>query len=198
MRLTGIMVVLLTTGMMALGCGSPRMTDTARTGIERLVVSTAAERAVEPMNFKALAGKTVFVDVSQLEGTEKAYALNEIREHLGRAGALMAADKAKADAVAEVRAGALETDSSVFLFGIPAIPIPVPGAGTLTTPELALFKKAKQTGTAKIAINVLDAEGKQLLTTGRKHGASFFTRWTLLILVNFETTDIPEAKVTWY
>ena len=180
------------------GCGLPAMTNTARTGVERLVVTSAADKAIEPMNLKALSGKKVFLDTTQFEGTEKAYAIAEIRDRLGRAGALLAADKAKADAIVEARAGAMETDSSTSLFGIPAIPIPIPGVGTLATPEIALFKKVKQVGTAKIALNVLAPDGKQLMTTGHKHGTSYFTRWTILIWITFEGSDIPEAKATWY
>lgn len=198
MRHAGTMIVVLTVAGMVCGCGSPEMTNTGRTGIERLVVSSAADKAVDLMDLKALAGKKVFLDTTQFEGTEKAYAIAEIRDHLGAAGALLVSDRDKADAIVEARAGALETDNSTSLIGIPAIPIPIPGAATLTTPEIALFKKVKQVGTAKIALNVLAPDGKQLMTTGHKHGSSYFTRWTILFWFNFDHSDIPEAKATKY
>lgn len=194
-----VRVVIAFLAAMAAGCsGLPEMTNTARTGIERLVVTSAVDRAVETMDLKALSGKEVFLDATQFEGTDKAYAIAEIRDQLGRAGARLVATSAKAHAIAEARAGALETDCSTAMFGIPAVPIPVPGVGTLTTPEFALFKKVKQIGTAKIALNVLTRDGRQLMTTGHSHGSSFFTRWTLLIWITFDHSDIPEAKATSY
>ena len=181
------------------GCGTPNTTGTARTAIERLVLSTAADRVVKELEInKVLAGKKVFLDTSRFEGTDKAYAIQAISEKLASGGAYMIEDKSKAEIIVKARAGALETDHSTFLFGIPAIPIPVAGSGTLTTPEIALFKKAKQTGTAKIALAAYSRDGRLLAATGPKHGQSYFTRWTLLIWINFDCSDVPVADDTLY
>lgn len=181
------------------GCGTPTATNTARTAIERLVLSTAADRVVNELGInKVLAEKTVFLDASQFEGTDKAYAIQAIREKLASGGAYIIEDKSKAEIIVLARAGALETDHSRFFFGIPAIPIPIPGSVTLTTPELALIKKVKQTGTAKIALAAYSRSGRLLAATGPKHGQSYFTRWTLLFWINFDYCDVPVADDTLY
>ena len=189
----------LLTAWAACGCGAPRQSDTARTAVERLLLSTAADRAAKALNVEVLDGKKVFLDVSHFEANDKAYAIGAIRDQLGGQGVLLVNDAKEAEVVAEVRAGALDTDSSTSFIGLPSIPIVVPGAGTITTPELALFKKSRQYGTAKIALNALDSKsGRQIYSTAPQRGQSFFTRWTFLLFITFHTTDIQEVKWTSY
>ena len=95
------------------GCmGSPRVTDPARTAIEQLLLSTAAERALIGVDLKALEGKKVFLDASGFEGTDKAYAIGQIKLLLGKQGALFVEDRKQAEAVAEITSGALSIDRS--------------------------------------------------------------------------------------
>ena len=194
-----IVIVIALGGLLVPGCANPRQTDTPRTGVERLLISTAADRSIEAMDVGPLAGSKVFLDDSRFDGTDKAYAVDAIRDKLGKGGVALVDDKGKAEIVVEIRAGALDIDSSNSFLGLPAIPIIIPGAGTMSTPEVALYKKAKQLGTAKLALHARSLDsGEQVHRTDAKHGLATFTRWTILIWFTFNTTDIPESKKTWY
>src|SRR5687768_15185765 len=50
----------------ALGCGSTRTSNTARTATEQLLISDAIDRTVQQINFKVLEGQTVFFDERHL------------------------------------------------------------------------------------------------------------------------------------
>ena len=47
MKRAVVMIMVLAVAGLVSGCGTPNMTNTKRTGIERLVISSAAERAIE-------------------------------------------------------------------------------------------------------------------------------------------------------
>ena len=181
------------------GCATPRQTDTSRTAIERLLLSTAADRAAEALDVAALAGKKAFLDVSQLEANDKGYAVGCVRDSLGRQGVRLVSDRKEAEVIIEARAGAMDTDTAAFFIGVPSIPLVIPGAGSVHTPELSVIKRAKQYATAKIALNTVSPKtGEQLHSTGPQRGQAYFTRWTFFLLVMFHTSDVPETKGTWY
>ena len=182
------------------GCmGTPRVTDPARTAIEQLLLSTAAERALIGVDLKVLEGKKVFLDASGFEGTDKAYAIGQIKILLGKQGALFVEDKKQAEVVVEVTSGALSVDRSDSLFGIPPIPVPVPNVGTFETPEVAMFKTIKQTGVAKFAMNVYEpATGKQVLAIGPTSGTTYHNFHRMFFLFKFYRTDLPEKKKDWW
>lgn len=176
------------------GCVDTRTTDTARSAVEQLLLSTAADRAVADADLSSLKGTTAYVDTTHFEATDKGYVIVALRDSLGATGALLAPDQKAAEAVVEVGSGALALDRSDFLFGIPSIPIPIPGIGMFKTPEISLFKTISQKGVAKLRLFAREQKsGKQLLSTGPKAGRSYYTRWQIL-LVSFKTTDVPEKK----
>jgi hypothetical protein len=81
-----------------------------------------------------------------------------------------------------------------MLVGVPSIPVPIPFAGTVQTPELALFKHDKQRGISKIALTVYGAKSGTLAgSTGPVYGDSEDTHWTVLLILAWDTQDIlPE------
>jgi len=187
---------LLVAMALACGCMSARTTDTARTAVEQLLLSTAADRAVKELDVDVLDGRKVFLDVSNVEAYDKGYVIDAIRDRLGRQGALFVDDAAKADVVVEARVGALAIDRSDTLFGMPALEIPVPFAGQVKSPEMALIKKISQEATAKIALHGRSREtGKQALSTTPQAGTAYYNRWWILFIA-FKTTDIPEKQTT--
>ena len=139
------------------GCGTSRWTDTSRTATEQLLISDAIDRAVSRVDFRALAGKTVFLDDTPIRGmTDSAYLSSTIRQHLLASGAILKENKAEAEYVLEVRAGAIGTDRHDVTYGIPAIniptliPPPVPGVPN-QLPEVPIAKKTHQRAVVKIA-----------------------------------------------
>ena len=69
------------------------------------------------------------------------------------------------------RSSGVGIDKSETMLGIPAIPIPVPGVGTFSTPELPVFKRDLQHGRAGISITGFErATGKHVLSIGPVYG----------------------------
>jgi hypothetical protein len=180
--------------ILAAGCSTIRTSDPARTATEQLLVATAADRAAQQMDLAALAGKKVFLDTTHLEGSDKGYALGAVARRLARQGARLVAERKQAEVAVTVHAGALSVDRSEFLIGLPEMAVPVPLAGPLQTPELALLKRDGHTGIARLALNGTDAaSGERALSPEPASGQARFTLWKIL-LIPFRRSDIPEKK----
>ena len=184
------------------GCTSERLTEPAETATEQLLVSTAVDHAVARLRPPIAAGAKVFVDTQYFDmGAADAilpkYTLGAVRDLILHKGGRLVADRKSADLVVELRNGAQSIDHDSHLIGIPAIPIPIPLAGTLTTPELALYKHDKQIGVSKIALTVFSAKTGALVgSTGATYGASSDTEWTAMLFYTWETGDVTPKKIT--
>lgn len=178
--------------LVAGGCAKPHITDPARSATEQLLISTAADLAVEQLDLKSIAGRPTFVDATNVEGTDKAYLVGALSEAVNEQGAPLAAEQAKAEVVVAARTGALSVDRSETLFGLPDLLIPLPFGGTVKTPELALFKKVARRGFAKVGVHAFEqASGKHLLSIGPVTGRSHYHLWTI-IGITWDVTNIPE------
>ncbi len=174
------------------GCMTSRTTDTERTAVEQLLLSTAADRAIKQMPMTALKGKKVFFDPSNLECYDKPYVVGTIRDMLGAKGALLVNEAEQAEVLVEARSGALAIDRSDSLIGMPSVGVPIPFAGTVQLPEIALFKKITQIAEAKLALHALKTDtGEHILSTGPKSGSAYYNRWWILFIIAFRTTDVP-------
>jgi hypothetical protein len=142
--------------MLSAGCGTTKWSDTSRTATEQLLISDAMDRAVAKLDFRAVAGKRVYLDSAPLSGvTDSAYLVSLLRQHMLAQGCLVMADREQADYVVEVRAGAVGTDRREVLFGVPATNVtgvvPVQGVPA-SIPEMTLAKKTEQRAVTKIAV----------------------------------------------
>jgi len=138
------------------GCGTTKWSDTPRTATEQLLISDAIDRAVSRIDFRALAGKEVYLDATPVQrATDSAYLVSTLRQHMLASGCILRDKREDADYVVEVRAGAVGTDRSELFFGVPAtkIPsvVPVPGVPN-SIPELKIITRNEQRGVAKIAL----------------------------------------------
>ncbi len=152
-RLFGMSLIAL---LLVGGCGTTRWTDTSRTATEQLLISDAMDRAVSQLDFKALAGRRVYLDTTHIKGvTDSAYLISTLRQHMLATGCILRDPKEEADYVAEVRVGAIGTDRNEMMFGIPSVSVPVPVAVTgvpASIPEMQLAKNTKQRAVVKMAI----------------------------------------------
>ncbi len=139
-----------------LGCGTTKWTDTKRAATEQVLLSDAMDRAVSELDFRALAGKTVYLDPTYVKNaTDWEYLISTMRQHMLASGCILRDKKEEADYVVEVRAGAIGTDRHDLLYGVPATEIPsfVPAVGTpRAIPEIPLVKKTEQRGVARVAV----------------------------------------------
>ena len=137
------------------GCGTTKWSDTPRTATEQLLISTAVDRAINSIDFKPLAGKTVYFDATYLAGiVDTNYIISSLRQRMLAQGCVLKVNKDEADYVVEARAGAVGTNQHNVLIGIPAISVPtaglMPGVPS-AIPEIPFAKTTDQKGIAKIA-----------------------------------------------
>ena len=181
--------------LLSTGCVQTRITEPERSGVEQLLISAAADRAIEKMDVAFLSGRKVFVDRQFFEAYDEEYALGAIRDHIARHGAFLVDDMDVADVIVEARSGALSTDGSSSVIGIPSVNAPVPLAGNLSTPELALLKTQKQFSTAKFALLAFERESRRHVhSTGPVNGYAKHHYYTILGLIKYTSSSIPEKR----
>ena len=146
------------------GCASTSSSNTSRTGMEQLLISDAIDRSLEKVDFTPMTGRSVFIETAHLDCVDKGYVVSSVRHRALAAGARLADGKDKADAIVEVRSGGVGTDRVESYIGTPAIS--VPGLTAIEIPEVKLWNKRKQTGTAKIGIVAYDAKSGAPLGAG--------------------------------
>jgi hypothetical protein len=179
-------------------CTTVTTSKPARTATEELLISRAADEAADNLKFDVPAGTKLFLDTTYFEGTDSKYAIGTIRDRLMRRGIHLVDKKDDAQVVLEIRAGALSIDEQSFLVGIPGFPIPIPLAGTLDFPEIALYKKAVRAGVAKFAATGYDPKtGALIATTDPEFGFSQKTKKVIMIFFGSDTNDTvpPGAPV---
>jgi hypothetical protein len=182
------------------GCASQRDTQPTRTANEELLISTATDHAAEQLKLQIPPGTKVFVDASNFGGTDSRevfdgrYAIGTLRDRLLKNGVKLVADRGGAEMVVEARSGSLSINQHALLVGLPAVPIPIPLAGTVTTPEIALFKRSEEQGIAKFATTAYDAKDGTLKdSSGAAYGFSHQTEWVVLLFISWTRSDlIPE------
>ena len=139
------------------GCGTTKWSDTSRTATEQLLLTHAMDKAVEKIDFQALAAKKVTIDSKAIDGaTDNKYLVSVIRQHLLASGASVC-DMDDADYVLELRAGAVGTDRNDLFYGIPSFSLPTglfgdSTAGTTAIPEVAFIKITDQKAVVKVAM----------------------------------------------
>lgn len=165
------------------GCTTVRETQPTQTAREQLIMSSAADYASAQIHPNVPRGNAIFVDPAHFTDDSEyrtGYAITRIQSQLLSEGYKLVGAADQADTVAEISTGALSIDQSDTLVGIPSIPIPIPLTGTVTTPELAAFKKARRTGVAKFNIAFYNAKTGDLQdVVGPVYGFSHDNKSTL-------------------
>ena len=146
------------------GCASTSSSNTSRTGMEQLLISDAIDRSLEKVDFTPMTGRAVYIETAHLDCVDKGYLISSVRHRALAAGARLADKKDSADAIVEVRSGGVGTDRVESYIGTPAVS--VPGLTAIEIPEVKLWTKKKQTGTAKIGIVAYDAKSGAPLGDG--------------------------------
>ncbi len=150
LRLRSALAVLALLGLSA--CASATETNPARTATEQLLISRAADRAVEGLTLPIPAGSRVFVDELYFRVENAPYAISAIRGALSEAGYAVVPTKAEADAVLEVRAGALSLEQMRRVVGLPDMRVPVNETlNVVSIPELSIYSRRDRIGVAEFS-----------------------------------------------
>jgi len=192
-----VLALLPLIALAASGCTSARETPPPRTATQELLISRAADHAARQLELGLPKGTKVFLDTSYVDGGDAKYAVAAVRDQLLRQGIRLAANKAGAQIVLDLRIGALSVDQDTDLVGTKSFDIPVPlSTGSLTFPEIAFWKKYQRIGIAKFAITGYDPRGGGLAATaGPVIGYSQKTHYVLLLFFSRDEDDlIPDDQ----
>lgn len=177
------------------GCATPGVTNTPRSGIEKLVISTAADRSIVQLDEVPWKSNRVYVDFTYLVCTDAEYVKGCVRQRLGINNVMLVDSKKDSDLIVEVFSGAMDTDSNSFLLGVPPVAVPVPFAGTVQTPEIAFYKRDAQSATSKLGLSVIDSKnGKLLHYQHNLIGFAFYNRYSIIGIFSWNATDIPKQN----
>ena len=164
-----------------------------RTATEQLLISTAADRAAEKLAEQVPPNIKAYLQTAEVATPDASYAEFVIKDRLLRRGVLLVDDRDMADAVIDVRIGALSTDESNIFLGTPELPLPVVPGYTTTTPflpALNLFKRAKTEATAKFAATGYDPKtGKLIVVADPQYGYSQKVDWAVLFIFAWTNQD---------
>ena len=166
----------------AAGCGTTRQSDTPRTAIEQLLISTAVDQVLRMVDFSPLAGKAVFVDDRYLDAVDRKYIVASVRYHLLLAGAKLRDSKKDADVVLELRSGGVGTDREDLLIGLNNVPLPSSQKIVLpiTVPDAPLITRSAQRATVKIGMVAYDAKtGELFADAGLQVSTSDYQQWII-------------------
>jgi len=165
---TAIELSLLT--CLLIGCGTTK----SQRATEQVLMSDAVDRSVAALDFRPLSGQHVFLDTTYAKNLKSEtfvnadYIISSVRQQMLAAGCRLEETQETADFVAELRIGALGTDSHELVYGIPAnnalssAASLVPSAPAIPTiPEISVARKSDETAAAKIAVFAYDKKTRR-------------------------------------
>jgi hypothetical protein len=139
-------------GLLATACASTSETYPSRTATEQLLVARAADEAVEGLTVPVPKTSRIFVDDAYFRAENAAYAVSAIRGALSEAGHALASNRADADVIFEIRAGALSIEQMRRVFGIPEVRVPINDSfNVVSVPELSIYSRRDRVGVAEFS-----------------------------------------------
>ena len=185
-------------GLMSTGCHTSKLTEPPRTVAEMVMLSHAADQAIAQLDLDPVQGKKVFLDASYFESVDGKYVIGALREAIAIHGGILVDQLDASQWVMELRNRGLGMDTRSALFGLPAMEIPVPFAGRVASPELALYKANLADSIASFAVVVYDRqEGLMLATASEGEGMSMFNQYQLLGFIKWRSTDVGALRSTY-
>ena len=184
--------------LMSTGCHTSKLTEPPRTVAEMVMLSHAADQAIAQLDLDPVQGKKVFLDASYFESVDGKYVIGALREAIAIHGGILVDQLDASQWVMELRNRGLGMDTRSALFGLPAMEIPVPFAGRVASPELALYKANLADSIASFAVVVYDRqEGLMLATATEGEGISKFNQYQLLGFIKWRSTDVGALRSTY-
>ncbi len=155
------------------GCGTTK----SRTATEQLLTSNAVDQAVAQIDFRPLAGRSVYFDTTYVQPVKglgfvnAEYIISSLRQQMMAAGCRLHERQDQAEFIVEARVGALGNDSHEVTYGIPANNALSTAAQAITPaapplpviPELSVAKRDDQRAAAKIAVFAYHRESRRAL-----------------------------------
>ncbi len=149
------------------GCTSVKVTGTARTGTEQLLLTGTWDDALCRVNFQPLAGTKVFVDTQFVANADKEWIISSIRRTMAEQGVLLENTKDKAQVILEPAFGAWGTDQRDTTTGLPGLGLGASLTGPAITSgsgsSLNFSQTNRQDAVVKAALYAYDAKTGRLV-----------------------------------
>ena len=172
------------------GCATTKESDTARTGIEQLLVSSAVDQALDKIDLTPIRGAKVFLEEKYLDCVDKNYVIVSLEQRLLLNGSTLAAKAEDADVIMHVGSGSVGTDRQEKYLGLSEIPLPPPSP--IMIPQVTIFSRQRANGTAKLRIVAFDAKTRRpVLQGGMALARSDFKSWKVLGAGPVESGSVP-------
>jgi hypothetical protein len=141
-----------------------KQSDTARTGVEQLLISSAADRALDKIDYRPITNAKVYVEAKYLDCVDKNYILLALRQRLMRQACILVDKPEDAQVIVEIASGSVGTDRNDLFLGSPEIPLPPPSP--IAIPRMPLVERSRAMGTAKLVVVAYDAQSKLPVING--------------------------------
>ncbi len=191
--LTSIILTVMT--LTSVGCTTTRTSDTARTGMEQLLISNAVDQTLAKTALPPVDGRKVFIEEKYLDGAvDKGYIIAKMRQKLLTNGAMLVDKKEDSDVTIELCAGGVGTDNVSSFIGMPGLSVP---GLPVELPEIRMYEKASQFGTAKIGVLAYATGNGQLIyDSGTPLARADDSRWSVLGIGPFQQGTVRDEVMT--
>ena len=175
------------------GCTTTRTTDTSRTGLEQLLISNAVDQTLDKVALPSVTGKKVFLNDKYFDGVDKGYVLGSIRHRLLRSGAMLVDKKEDSEMTIELCSGGIGTDNVESYIGVPGLTVP---GLPVELPEVRLYEKKSQFGTAKLKLVAYDSKtGGMVHDAGAVLARADDSRWSVAGVGPFQTGSVRQEVI---
>lgn len=193
-RMTMCLLVLGLT-QAAAGCATMKQSDTARTGIEQLLISSAADGALDKIDLRPISNAKVFLETKYLDCVDKNYIILSMRQRMMRYGCTIVDKAEDAQVIVEVASGGVGTDRNELFVGTAEIPLPPPSP--VAIPRLALLERQRAIGTAKLSVLAYDVQTKSpVINSGYSLARSDHKTWNVMGLGGMNSGSVHEELAT--
>ena len=185
-------------------CAVTRVTTTKRTAVEEALITKSITTSIRSLEIENGNDRSIYIDTNSIEECDAAicgldrytrYLVYSLKETLLQKGFHVSDNKETADLVAHIKLDYAAIDDGETLVGLPSIPIPIPGVGTVGTPEIALFSKTTQYGRVRFSLHAVENKEKTdklVFSNQSKAAETYYSRWTVLLIFGFKTTDLAK------
>lgn len=172
------------------GCATTKESDTARTGVEQLLVSSAVDQALDKIDLTPVKGAKVHLEEKYLDCVDKNYVIVSLEQRLLMNGSTLVDKAEDSDVIMHITSGGVGTDRQEKFVGISEIPLPPPSP--IMIPQVSIFSRQRANGTAKLRIVAFDTKSRQpVLQSGIALARSDFKSWKFLGAGPVETGSVP-------
>ena len=163
--------------------------------MEQLLISNAVDQTLEKTSLPPVDGRKVFIEEKYLDGAvDKGYVIAKTRQKLLNNGAMLVDKKEDSEITIELCSGGVGTDNVSSFVGMPGLSVP---GLPIELPEVRLYEKASQFGTAKIGVVAYATGNGQLIyDAGTPLARADDSRWSVLGIGPFQDGAVRDEVIT--